>query len=138
MTETRKVYRTIRDARNALALDAGFDPFVSGGWGRCTKARLAAAGYVVDPAEWRRQRDERKQRIQAGMCRECGAPSERQMVCDEHSIGNCGLCQPKHTGYCHEHTSYSYVCDNGHRWTGTDAEDAARDHRCPTCGEHWV
>ncbi len=42
-------YRTMKQARGALALDTGFDPFLTGGWGRCTKAKLAEHGYIVDP-----------------------------------------------------------------------------------------
>jgi hypothetical protein len=30
-----------------------------------------------------------------------------------------------------------FSCDNGHRWTSTEAEDAARQHRCPYCGDYW-
>lgn len=48
-TKRKKYYSTMSAARGALALDTGFDPFVSGGWGRCTKAKLAEQGYVVDP-----------------------------------------------------------------------------------------
>lgn len=44
-----RTYRTIKAAREALALDVGFDPFVAGHiQGRCTKAALAELGYIVD------------------------------------------------------------------------------------------
>ena len=138
MQATNKVYRTIREARNALALDTGFDPFLSGGWGRCTKAKLAEAGYPVDPKEWKRRQQERQEWERQGKCRECGAPAETQLMCDEHGIGNCSRCPTKRTGLCHKHTRYSYVCDNGHRWTATVDEDAANGHKCPRCGEYWV
>ena len=49
-----RYFSTMARARGALALDTGFDPFLSGGWGRCTKAKLADAGYAVDAAEARR------------------------------------------------------------------------------------
>lgn len=50
-----KYFATVKDARGALSLDTGFDPFLSGGWGRCTKEKLAEAGYVVDPVRYARQ-----------------------------------------------------------------------------------
>lgn len=43
-----RYFSTMKAARGALALDTGFDPFISGGWGRCTLAKLADAGYAVD------------------------------------------------------------------------------------------
>ena len=51
-----KYFETVKDARGALGLDTGFDPFLSGGLGRCTKEKLAEAGYVVDPVLHARQR----------------------------------------------------------------------------------
>jgi len=32
---------------------------------------------------------------------------------------------------------HAFECDNGHRWTATEAEDQAAGHRCPECGEYW-
>jgi hypothetical protein len=66
-TQTQKgngmrYYPTIKAARGALALDTGFDPFISGGWGRCTKAALADAGYPVDPARAQSQCEEERKR----------------------------------------------------------------------------
>jgi hypothetical protein len=132
------IYRTIREARSALAINTGFDPFLSGGWGRCTKAKLADAGYVVDPRKWRRQQQQRQQREARVLCRECGQPAEREIFCAAHGIGNCRLCPTQHTGFCREHTKNSYQCDNGHRWTATESEDSANGHHCPKCGEYWV
>jgi hypothetical protein len=137
MQATTKVYRTVREARNALALDVGFDPF-SIRRGRCTKAKLAAAGYIVDKKEWERLQRKRQELERRGRCRECGAPSETQMFCDSHGIHSCPLCPAKHTGWCRKHTRYSYVCDFGHRWMGTEDEAAAKGHKCPKCGEYWV
>lgn len=72
-----RYYATVAEARNAASLDAGFDPFVSGGWGRCTKATLADHGYVVDPAEARRQRDRREG---CGRTPGCGSPGREGEV----------------------------------------------------------
>lgn len=52
-----KSYRTIKEARKALSLDTGFDPFIHGGvqdsdgriWRRPSKEALAALGYPVEP-----------------------------------------------------------------------------------------
>ena len=56
-------YRTLREAHNALKLDAGFDPFLHGGvraagriWRRPTKRALAAIGYAVQPPKPRQPR----------------------------------------------------------------------------------
>jgi hypothetical protein len=137
MQATTKVYRTVREARSALALDAGFDPF-SIRRERCTKAKLAAAGYTVDQKEWKRRQRERKEWELRGRCRECGEPAETQMFCSAHGVCNCCLCHEKRTGLCRAHTRYSYVCDNGHRLVGTEEEAAAKGHKCPKCGEYWV
>lgn len=94
------VYRTIREARSQAALDAGFDRW---NYRRITTRDLQAAGYTVDPKEWRRRK-----RLEA---------AEREKLTAE----------PR----------YRFECDNGHRWTATDAEDRAADHKCPTCGEYW-
>ena len=52
-------YATIKEARNALALDTGFDPFESGHVkGRPTIAKLAELGYVVDPQAAEREERE--------------------------------------------------------------------------------
>ncbi len=136
--QTITVYRTVAEARNALALDTGFDPFRVGGWGRCTRAKLAAAGYPVDPKEWERRRQGQRDRERQGRCRECGEPARVQTFCDAHGVGNCGRCPTEYTGLCPRHTRYSRECSRGHRWTATDEEDAANDHRCPQCGGYWV
>lgn len=59
---SEKYYRSMQDARGALALDTGFDPFLCGGWGRCTKAKLAEAGYVVDAIRAAQQAEQAKAR----------------------------------------------------------------------------
>lgn len=51
-----KKYKTLKEAKNALHIDAGFDPFLHGGakgsdgkiYKRPTLAALAALGYVVE------------------------------------------------------------------------------------------
>lgn len=53
------VYPTLKDARNAFALDSGFDPFIHGPvkdragqiWTKPTKAAMAALGYSVSPVK---------------------------------------------------------------------------------------
>jgi len=58
-----KVYRTIAEARQALAADMGYDPFLCGR-GRCTAAKLAEAGYHVDPKEWQWQQEQAAWQLQ--------------------------------------------------------------------------
>ena len=114
-----QTYRTMKAARSALALDTGYDPFLCGG-GRCTKAMLGELGYVVDAAE--------VDRLERGHhCETCQEPVEAQWT---------GL-NYEYPSQCREHHKYSYACDNGHRWTVTDAEDEAANHQCPTCGDYW-
>lgn len=117
-------YTTVREARGRLALDTGFDPFISGGWGRCTKAKLADAGYPVDH---RIAEQERREREQAGRCHECGVEVGLEWQYDRYAY-------PTH---CAEHRRMEYACDNGHRWLATRAEDEAADHKCPICGDYW-
>lgn len=134
----KRVFRTMQDARRALALDTGFDPFISGGWGRCTKQKLADAGYVVDPAEVRSRQEEADAWGRAGKCRECGDNAMTETFCEAHGIGNCGRCRPKKTGYCEAHTRWTHQCDNGHSWQATDAEAQASGYKCPKCGGYSV
>jgi hypothetical protein len=134
VTQTAKIYPTIRAARNALALDTGFDPFLSGGaWGRPTKAKLAAAGYVVDPAACKREQLERARRIAEGLCEVCGRTALRRLLCGAHGVGNCPRCPDESTRRCAAHEVYSHQCDNGHRWSG-----GRDDFTCPKCGEYSV
>ena len=114
-----KAYRTMKAARSALALDTGFDPFLCGG-GRCTKAKLAELGYTVDAAK-------AAELERTPHCGTCQDPVEAQWT-------GLGYEYPSH---CREHHKWGYGCDNGHRWTATDAEDGAADHKCPICGEYW-
>lgn len=122
--ETR-YYRTVAQARGALALDVGFDPFVSGGWGRCTKKKLAEHGYLVDPTRF----------VTSGggdhLCLVCQRPVRRRWTVEE-GPGDWPTHCPEHT-----RTTRAFRCDAGHHWTSTEAEDRARDHRCPTCGDYW-
>jgi len=110
----------MREARNALALDTGFDLFTVNHQ-RCTKTALAQLGYIVDAAE----------------------------VARRSTIPRCSVCQvpvrPEYDGLrevihdtCPEHRKWRFECDNGHRWYATEAEDNANDHKCPICGEYWV
>lgn len=113
-------FATIREARSRLALDVGFDPFISGGWGRCTIARLAAEGYYVD-----RKRAEEMRR--GHNCRVCQAPLKREWD------GR----QEYWPTECSEHRKYRFECDNGHVWYATDEEDRKNGHKCSKCGEYW-
>ena len=115
-----RYYRTMRAARVALALDTGFDPFLSGGWGRCTKAKLADSGYVVDP----RKAAELERGHHCSVC---------QTELTEEENGTARVWPTE----CPEHRKYSYECDRGHRWRATDAEDLAAGHKCPRCGGYW-
>ena len=117
-----KIYRTMKSARGALALDTGYDPFRVHHI-RCTKATLAEYGYSVDPAEVARREREQDHR-----CATCQEPIERQ------EYDGLKYYWPTH---CPEHTIYGYECDYGHRWRATDAQDHAADHRGP-CGHYWV
>ncbi len=115
-----KFYRTMKAARGALALDCGFDPFTSGGWGRCTNAKLAEHGYVVNPAQC--------VELERGHhCKTCQQPIKQEWTGFSYEYPN----------HCPQHRKWSYRCDNGHQWTATDAEDKAADHHCPTCGNSW-
>jgi hypothetical protein len=134
----KKVYRTMADARMALALDTGFDPFVSGGWGRCTKEKLAAAGYVVDPKEWDRRKEEEEERVSKGLCVVCGEKTEYLTFCVEHGVGNCPQCGPVSVGFCPVHMPMTFECENGHRWAATQEVAQASGFRCHVCGEHSV
>lgn len=116
-----KYYMTVRAARAAACLDAGFDPFRSGGWGRCTKASLAARGYIVDPARAKEMAADHR-------CADC------QMILDRDWNGT----QYVYPTHCESCRRYNYRCDNGHAWQATDDEDRQRGHRCPRCGEYWV
>jgi hypothetical protein len=119
---TPKIYSTVREARGALALEYGFDVFVEQKQ-RVTKAALASYGYVVDRA----QVEERRRR-NIHVCSVCQNPVE--------PIWNGSGWQYLDT--CPTHTKWHRVCDNGHRWSNTDADDKAADHRCPKCEEYWV
>ena len=119
-----KIYRTVRDARSALALDTGFDPFATGHVkGRCTKAKLLELGYRVDAAL-------AAERAKEHRCKVC------QVLVEKEHEDNMGPGEYPDT--CREHRKWTFRCDNGHTWQATDAEDKANDHRCPTCGEYWV
>jgi hypothetical protein len=117
-----RYYRTVREARGALSLDVGFDPFTSGGWGRCTKAKLAEQGYVVDP--YNVAEIERGHR-----CKTCQAEITKR------EYDGMQYYWPE---YCPEHKKWNFQCDKGHRWQATDAEDKANDNKCPKCGGYWV
>jgi hypothetical protein len=128
----RTVYPTIQAARDALSLDTGFDPFTSGGWGRPTRAKLARAGYVVDPAAYRAVAAQLAAQLAAHRCDVCGEPALDRQTCSEHGTADCGRCSPEPTGRCRLHTAWVCMCDNGHTWHRTGV-----DYRpCPHCGEH--
>jgi hypothetical protein len=121
MMTDEKVYRTVQEARNALALDTGFDPFRTGHIrGRCTKAKLSELGYVVDP----KQAAERSQEHRCSVC---------QVTVKEEWDG----LKMYYPDTCETHRKWRFACDNGHVWHATTAEDDAAEHKCPTCGEYW-
>ena len=121
MTGTAKFYRTVRAARSALALDTGFDPFISGGWGRCTKAKLANAGYVVDP----KKVDELEKKH---ICERCQIEVEKEWDGMKYYYPTC----------CPAHRKWTFQCDNNHRWSMTEEEAKSSGHKCPKCGEYAV
>lgn len=111
MSEQKTYYPTIKAARAALALEIGFDPFISGGWGRPSKAKLAAAGYPVDPKQCLGAARGLERRRRAGLCSVCGQKALTRLMCSAHGIGNCGRCEPESTGRCKAHTEWSLRCD---------------------------
>lgn len=118
-----KYYRTVQEARRALALDTGFDPFTTGhmGGGQPTKAKLADLGYVVDPGKVAAIE-------RAHHCQTCQKPVEQE-------FDGMDFHWPTH---CREHRAWEFKCDNGHRWKATTEQDKANDHKCSVCGEYWV
>lgn len=92
-----KYYKTIKAARNQLALDCGYDPLPT----RATIAVLSSLGYCVD-----RARAEHRERLERN-------PKAKT--------------EPR----------FHLECDEGHKWTATEAEDFAAGHRCPVCGGYW-
>lgn len=130
-------YRTIADAINAVCLDYGYNPFpvVAGGrtWRKASRQALAAMGYEVMTARERaahdkEQSDVRAMRIRDHQCVDCGCKVGLEWMYDSYKYPEkCGDCR-----------TYSFVCDRGHRWQATNAQDEANGHKCPTCGEYWV
>jgi hypothetical protein len=118
---TEKVYASVAEARNALCLDTGFDPFLTGHVkGRCTKKALADLGYIVDA----KIAAERAKEHRCAVC---------QVTLDLEYDG----ARWEYPRHCRDHRKYCYQCDNGHKWYATEAEDKAAGHRCPECGEYW-
>jgi len=110
-------YATLKEAHNALKLDAGFDPFLHHGvtvagikYAKLSKKALAAAGYIVDPTVQLEIETDKCQYIAFG-CRECGKPSTVRQDCSAHGIGNCGLCKTEFTGWCKDHRAQAQQGD---------------------------
>lgn len=119
-----KVYATVREARNALCLDTGFDPFTAGHVrGRCTKAKLEELGYMVDAKV-------AAERAKEHRCATC------QDLVEKEYPGNMG--PGEYPSHCRRCLKWRYECDNGHVWYRTEEEDKAAGHTCPVCGEYWV
>jgi len=62
-----RLFASMKIARNAMCLDMGFDPFMLGGLGRCTKQKLAEMGYTVDPTALKKRDEERNKLPEAGL-----------------------------------------------------------------------
>jgi len=131
MRNTRH-YQTVREARNALALDTGFDPFVVN-HERCTKDALACYGYPVDAVIARKEEERRSSKLltreQADrLLRPVGqCTNAHQWAVDTYG-NDCPACG--------EPAMYDCQCDSGHRWRA--AANSPESQRCPKCGEYAV
>lgn len=128
-----KIYATVREARNALSLDTGFDPFTTGHvHGRCTRETLATLGYVVDAeaaAEDKRRREHKLLTAEQAnrLCRPVGRCAQGHLWSIDQHGKDCPACGGPEI--------LSMECDNGHRWSAPYNETA---DQCPRCGEHAV
>jgi hypothetical protein len=131
----RKVYRTVKEARNALALDTGFDPFHTGYVkGRCTKIALARLGYPVDKKLAEQQAAERRRKLLTSaeaesLLRPVGRCAKGHMWSVDQHGRDCPECGGPEI--------MDMECDNGHKWKAAYNAGPESD-KCPKCGEYYV
>jgi hypothetical protein len=135
MKNVEIIYRTVADARNALCLDTGYDPFVTGHVpGRCTRASLASLGYLVDATRAAADEARRASRVLTPaeadrLCRPVGTCARGHLWSVDQYGGQCPSCGGSEV--------YTLECDSGHRWTAP-ADAGPESDRCPRCGEYAV